>query len=220
MASLLQMLTNRSNSQASTGPSTPAGKARAASNSLKHGLSGSFSVLSHESCEDFDQLLQDLHSEFTPAGSHENFLVQQMAEARWNLARARRLEAASLNRMITSESDNPDDYDYAIVANMMLNGSDVLAVLIRYAASHERSFYKAVAELRRVRAHPLGGPASSGANVEAPTPAPVASSPNRDLASFRNEDTPTARNALCPCASGKKYKRCCGAGAPPLLSAA
>ena len=27
-----------------------------------------------------------------------------------------------------------------------------------------------------------------------------------------------ARNALCPCRSGEKYKRCCGTSAPPLLS--
>lgn len=28
-----------------------------------------------------------------------------------------------------------------------------------------------------------------------------------------------ARNSLCPCGSGKKYKRCCGHNAPPRLSA-
>ncbi len=28
----------------------------------------------------------------------------------------------------------------------------------------------------------------------------------------------TPRNALCPCGSGVKYKRCCGSAAPPLLS--
>jgi hypothetical protein len=30
----------------------------------------------------------------------------------------------------------------------------------------------------------------------------------------------TARNAACPCGSGKKYKRCCGVDAPPVLYAA
>jgi transposase-like protein len=29
-----------------------------------------------------------------------------------------------------------------------------------------------------------------------------------------------ARNAPCPCGSGNKYKRCCGANAPPVLSKA
>jgi uncharacterized protein YchJ len=27
----------------------------------------------------------------------------------------------------------------------------------------------------------------------------------------------TPRNALCPCGSGEKFKRCCGKGAPPVL---
>jgi hypothetical protein len=27
-----------------------------------------------------------------------------------------------------------------------------------------------------------------------------------------------ARNALCPCGSGRKYKRCCGIKAPPVLT--
>jgi uncharacterized protein YecA (UPF0149 family) len=31
---------------------------------------------------------------------------------------------------------------------------------------------------------------------------------------------PIARNALCPCRSGEKYKRCCGKTAPPLLGKA
>ncbi|MCW5963510.1 MAG: SEC-C domain-containing protein [Bryobacterales bacterium] len=30
-------------------------------------------------------------------------------------------------------------------------------------------------------------------------------------------DAQPARNSLCTCGSGKKYKRCCGTGAPPIL---
>ncbi|MBS1823993.1 MAG: SEC-C domain-containing protein [Acidobacteria bacterium] len=40
--------------------------------------------------------------------------------------------------------------------------------------------------------------------------------------SAESHDTPqthqTPRNALCPCGSGAKYKRCCGKNAPPVLS--
>jgi hypothetical protein len=46
---------------------------------------------------------------------------------------------------------------------------------------------------------------------EKPTPAkPVGSS-------FCNSPA-TPRNALCPCGSGVKYKRCCGKNAPPVLN--
>ena len=49
---------------------------------------------------------------------------------------------------------------------------------------------------------PQSEPAS--ARPTAPQPAPV-----------RQISTP--RNALCPCRSGEKYKRCCGKAAPPVL---
>ncbi len=34
------------------------------------------------------------------------------------------------------------------------------------------------------------------------------------------EEHQTPRNALCPCGSGNKYKRCCGRNAPPVLGKA
>jgi uncharacterized protein len=33
------------------------------------------------------------------------------------------------------------------------------------------------------------------------------------MAAIAAEDAATGRNDPCPCGSGKKYKRCCGAGA-------
>jgi uncharacterized protein YecA (UPF0149 family) len=38
--------------------------------------------------------------------------------------------------------------------------------------------------------------------------------------SFCKPAEPTPRNALCPCGSGTKYKRCCGKDAPPVLNLA
>ncbi|MBS1828182.1 MAG: SEC-C domain-containing protein [Acidobacteria bacterium] len=35
-----------------------------------------------------------------------------------------------------------------------------------------------------------------------------------------DEQPQTPRNALCPCGSGNKYKRCCGKNAPPVLGRA
>jgi hypothetical protein len=44
-------------------------------------------------------------------------------------------------------------------------------------------------------------------------PAPATSS-------FCKPPAATPRNALCPCGSGSKYKRCCGKNAPPVLNIA
>jgi len=58
----------------------------------------------------------------------------------------------------------------------------------------------------------------------APQPAP----PPKENGTIRNNseqktETPqpqVPRNSPCPCGSGEKYKRCCGRGAPPVLSRA
>jgi len=56
-----------------------------------------------------------------------------------------------------------------------------------------------------------GSMASNCRAVTAPTPAPA-----KPAAAPIN----TPRNALCPCKSGQKFKRCCGKEAPPVLNRA
>ncbi|MFN7938596.1 MAG: SEC-C metal-binding domain-containing protein [Bryobacteraceae bacterium] len=44
---------------------------------------------------------------------------------------------------------------------------------------------------------------------------------NSSLSTPQADEQPqTPRNALCPCGSGNKYKRCCGKNAPPVLGRA
>jgi hypothetical protein len=58
-------------------------------------------------------------------------------------------------------------------------------------------------------------PAKSAAvTPEKPTP----ETPQKPAASSFCNPPATPRNALCPCGSGAKYKRCCGKNAPPVLN--
>jgi len=53
--------------------------------------------------------------------------------------------------------------------------------------------------------------------------APENPQPQSNQQSAERNPTPypkVGRNSPCPCASGKKYKRCCGVDAPPILYAA
>src|SRR6516225_4096897 len=106
MATAAQISANQQNATLSTGPKTPEGKAAAARNSIKHGLSGTFTVLPNEDQEEFDILLACLRDEFHPGNQHESFLVEQMAQSRWRLARARRLETAMFDQMLLSEMND------------------------------------------------------------------------------------------------------------------
>src|SRR3982751_5158114 len=94
MATAAQITANQQNATHSTGPKTPEGKAAAARNATKHGLSGAFTVLPHEDQDEFDVVLASLRDELQPPTQHETSLGEQMAQPRCPLARARRLENA------------------------------------------------------------------------------------------------------------------------------
>jgi len=67
MSTQAQLLANRENAQRSTGPRSAEGKSRSAANSTRHGLSGCFAVLNHESLEEFQQLQADYKEQFKDA---------------------------------------------------------------------------------------------------------------------------------------------------------
>jgi hypothetical protein len=150
MATEAQITANQQNATLSTGPKTPEGKAAAARNSNKHGLSGAFTVLPHEDQDEFDVLLACLRDEFRPANGHEAFLVEQMAQSRWRLSRARRLETAMFDQMLMGEI-SLDDPDQKIAAKLLAGGDRALATIQRYATAAERSYYKAHAEMLKSR---------------------------------------------------------------------
>jgi hypothetical protein len=148
MASQVQTLANRQNAQSSTGPRTSEGKSASASNATSHGLSSAFNVLPHESQDEFRALIDQLRGEFAPTGEHQLFLVEQMAQSRWRLARIRRLEDAVLTKMMETEEDGDTQ-----IAAALLNGkgNSALNLLLRYAAAAERSYFKAHRELQASR---------------------------------------------------------------------
>ncbi len=153
MSTTAQILANRQNAMRSSGPITPEGKAASSQNATRHGLSGHFSVLSHESSEEFDALAARLGAEFHPEGENEGFLVHQMIQARWKLLRIERLEGLAFEQILT-EPGSDDDPDTRLLGAMGRNGN-ILDKLARYSAAAERSYFKALRELQasRVRNH-------------------------------------------------------------------
>ena len=93
MASERQIQANKLNAQRSTGPRTLQGKARVASNALKHGLNGKRIVLPNEDPEEFDDLRNALREELAPQGALEEMLVDEIVADAWRLRRIPILEA-------------------------------------------------------------------------------------------------------------------------------
>ena len=87
---------NQKNALKSTGPSTPAGKARSSANATQHGILSRHLILPGESRGEFDALLSQLLAEHKPVGTIEMAIVERMAIALW---RQRRLVAAETGRI-------------------------------------------------------------------------------------------------------------------------
>ena len=130
-----QRAANQANAQHSTGPSEE-GKANSAGNNFKHGLcptEGFFVLLPSEPVEEYLDLKNTLRNEFKPETPTEIILVQRMAESEWLRGRAVMLQTSSL---CVEEGKN---------------AAHQMNLYMRYAATHERSFYKALHELRTIR---------------------------------------------------------------------
>lgn len=150
MASTAQIFANRANSKHSTGPRTPDGKAASSTNATSHGLSAADPVLPHEDRSQFTLLLERYQSEFAPATAHEEFLVAQMAGARWKLDRAERIETAMFAAL---ESPNDLATTEALMAQSFMDKdtANALARLDRYRASLECTYHRCARELRATR---------------------------------------------------------------------
>jgi hypothetical protein len=155
MPSQRQLNANRRNAQFSTGPRTPEGRAAVGLNALRHGLTAQTTVLPNESPEEFQELLDAFLAEYQPAGPTETLLVEQMAMASWRLRRMRALETglfalrmSQLPRDENAATLHPSSRAYAYDAS----GSRAIESLSRYETRIERSFYRALHELERLRA--------------------------------------------------------------------
>jgi hypothetical protein len=150
MATPSQVFANRENSKLSTGPRTPEGKAASSPDAKTHGLSAADPVLPHEDRNQFHALLERYQTEFTPIGAHEEFLVSQMAGARWKLERAERIETA-LFAALESAGDPATTEDLMARAFVDKDTANGLARLDRYRANLERTYHRCARELRAIR---------------------------------------------------------------------
>ena len=94
MTTLKKIEANRRNSQKSTGPKTPEGKAVVARNALKHGLLSRNPVLPGEDpYGEFPELVESLHQYYAPENPVNANLVEDLAGVMWKLRRAGRIQS-------------------------------------------------------------------------------------------------------------------------------
>ena len=122
-----------------TGPITEAGKAIAAMNSLKHGLTARRAVLPGENKEEFDTLVAQLLAEHAPCGALETELVNEIAACLWRLQRARAQESHNLHRdgakIFSGDADTGRAFDR----------------VLRYVAAIERELHRSIVRLQQLQ---------------------------------------------------------------------
>jgi hypothetical protein len=134
MATPAQIAANRANAQRSTGPRTEEGKAKIRQNALRHGLCSAVPLMSDETNEEVQELLDALREEFLPVGPNEEILVYKMAEHFFYGKRAAYLLSEQLD-----SNDGGDD-----------NAREI-GLMMRYHTASDRGYYRALNELRKVQ---------------------------------------------------------------------
>jgi len=156
MASQNQIEANRQNARKSTGPQTAEGKAAVRLNSLKYGLTADTLVLPGEDEDEFEALIESLEAEHAPATPTERMVVRQLAMAAWRLQRLYHVESGFYSLGLADLAEKAQEYrnisDAFRQAMVVERSSRVLDGFSRIEARLERSFYKALHELERLRA--------------------------------------------------------------------
>jgi hypothetical protein len=132
-ATKAQIRANRENAQHSTGPQSPTGKTTVSQNRTTHALNynaATFRVLPCENQSDYDTLLTQLQTEHQPETPTESLLVISMAQHRWLLDRATRLQETCFDPE-TGQITDPK----------------IFSLYQRYATTHERAFHKCLSTL-------------------------------------------------------------------------
>ena len=154
MATDKQTAANRLNAQKSTGPKTPEGRAAVRLNGVKHGLTAETIVLKGESQADFTNMLESFEAEHDPATPTEEALVVQLALANWRLRRLYHQEAGfytSELKILASIQKDLNLDDAGRMGHAVAWGEKTLVLFNRQEARLERTFYRALHELQRLR---------------------------------------------------------------------
>ena len=149
---------NQSKSRQSTGPVAEAGKTKMRDNALRHGLTSKHVVIRGEDPEEYEALRQDLLNDWKPADTQEDMLVAQIAESAWRLMRVHRVESRTCdNYILVAEklnaagiakfSPDPDDQ----ITACFHSSSKQFDNIRRYETTIERSYYRAITEIRKLQ---------------------------------------------------------------------
>ena len=168
-----QLEANRKNAKLG-GVKTEEGKAVSRLNALKHGLLSEVILLPEEDEAALLELGKRMRTELKPVGELELSLVDRITSNLWRLRRALKAEREMMDDDCSPSSTFDMEQNRKTLGRAFsidFNNSDTYGKFIRYEASIERGFYKALHELQRLQAIRNGQtvPAPLAVDVSFPT---------------------------------------------------
>ena len=191
MSTVAQVQANRLNALRSTGPRSGEGKAASRFNALKSGIDARSLVIPGEDPAELEALTFDYRQTLRPVGPLEDFLVETLVAADWNRRRYAGIEA-QLVRLLAASQDPLEENPLGAVLLADAAKGNALQKVFRRLNAAERSYFRALDELRRARRERLAAgvdvPLTEAAGIppigfvsaaDAPQPeAPVEAVPN------------------------------------------
>jgi hypothetical protein len=154
----------RRNGARSRGPKTAAGKARAARNALKHGLTArQVTLIGDEDATAFAALEAAAWTALAPSDAFQMDLVTRIVAASWRARRADRLEGALLGHFLADAGHGADPGGAAAQAALAFglvrdgNGPRAFETLIRYRGSATAELFRSLGALRLLQADAQAG---------------------------------------------------------------
>ena len=151
-------MSSRANGAKSRGPVTPEGKRISSQNAVRHGLLAETVLLSNESRERFEALLDSYMEKFQPRDEVEADLVEEMVVAKWRQRRLWSIEAAALDYRMDkqrkekgNEIEKTDEPTRSALAFTGLEAKEKsMSLFLRYEGRMRRSYKRALADFRMI----------------------------------------------------------------------
>src|SRR5580692_7349792 len=147
--------------KAKKGPSTPEAKDRVKYNALRHGFTGQVLIMTPEEREKFDAFTKGMMTDLAPAGTHETFLANSIAEEAWRLNQIR---ARCANLAAVGDFDGAGNkyrpledgvgIEHAVIDSVVARDqSKELALMSLYGQRTQRAYEKYKKDLKELQAN-------------------------------------------------------------------
>jgi hypothetical protein len=157
MSSPAQIIANQQNAQKSSGPTSEAGKKKAALNSTRHGFTGQVVLLTAEEAEPYRLFNESFMADFAPVGASEEQLTRGIIDGYWRINQIHSTESAIYamgHRQYVGQFSDETPETAAAMARAMTfeNKRKELDRLHRYESRLQRQIAKDLAAIHELQA--------------------------------------------------------------------